>query len=146
MKKYIIIAVLVLAAAGGGAWFFLFSESPEDETAHFEKATVSELIYAKVGQIAVPVFRDGALHAQLIADFQLEVTSDQAQTEVYRRAAELRDAYLSELYDMADRVARGHEVIDLDRLKLRLEAITTRVLGPGLVRAILIQNVIIHQV
>ena len=107
---------------------------------------IPEPIYVKLGQVAVPVFRDGALHAQLIADFQLEVTSDQAQLEIYRRAAELRDAYLSEFYDMADRVARGHELIDLDQLKVRLEAITTRVLGPDLVRAVLIKNVIIHEV
>ena len=92
------------------------------------------------------MFRDGALHAQIVADFVLEVADDRAQSDAFRRSAELRDAYLREFYDMADRVARGYEAIDLDRLKARLEAITANVLGQDAVRAVLLHNVVISEV
>jgi flagellar basal body-associated protein FliL len=145
--KIVIILVVLAVLGGGGAWYFL--SQGDEAAAPAETALAAEIpepMYVPVGQIAVPVFRDDALYAQFIVEIVLEVADGPTKEQAYGRVTELRNAYLREFYDVAERIAHTDEFVDLDWLTERLRVATVTVLGAEALRAVLLQNVLIQEV
>jgi hypothetical protein len=69
---------------------------------------------------------------------ELEPGKTEAELEPNRR--KLYDAFIADLYDLYDQLGAENRVIDPSVIKQRLFVTSERVLGPGFVHEVLIQQ------
>lgn len=153
MKKVIIL----LAALGllGGGGFFAWSQvssgpEPTDEKAEAavekkapakkkKRKPTDDVFYVEMPPITVPFIRDGAFAQYVVLVVNLEVSSRDDMDLVQKNQPRLRDAFVSELHSLATTRSRNQRLINLARIKSRLLAGADRVLGVGVVDAVLVQ-------
>jgi hypothetical protein len=91
--------------------------------------------------IVLPVFNSEnkvTRQAGLVLALELEPGKTAADLEPNR--LRLRDAFITELYALYDQVGGADRVIESSLIKQRLQETSDRVLGPGIVHAVLIQQ------
>jgi len=96
--------------------------------------------YVRLPPIVLPVFEGNKItrRAGIVLALELEPGKTEAQLEPKRR--QLYDAYISDLYALYDEESGTGRVIDAVRIKQRLQSTTDRILGPGFVHEVLIQQ------
>lgn len=97
--------------------------------------------FIKLPPIVLPVFNDKnkiTRQAGLVLALELEPGKTAADIEPNRR--KLQDAFITDLYALYDQLGESERVIESALIKERLQATSDRVLGPGVVRAVLIQQ------
>lgn len=151
MKQVLALVVLVLllggAAVGGLAFLGIapFDSllpqpgAPPQEAAAEEEPDdgVREI---PLGTIGVPVIVDGDIAARVFISVDARVPVSR-HTEVRRQLAVLHDAYLSDLMAFLPAHMENRELPDHRVVRQRLETVTEKVLGPGLVKEILIRGI-----
>jgi flagellar FliL protein len=96
--------------------------------------------YVRLPPIVLPVFEGNKItrRAGIVLALELEPGKTEAELEPKRR--QLYDAYISDLYALYDQESGTGRVIDAVRIKQRLQSTTDRILGPGFVHEVLIQQ------
>lgn len=97
--------------------------------------------FIKLPPIVLPVFNNEnkvSRQAGLVLALELEPGKTAADIEPNRR--QLQDAFITDLYTLYDQLGGAERVIDSALVKERLQATSDRILGPGIVRAVLIQQ------
>ncbi len=133
--------VLVGVLGGGGffAWTrFAATESRSGGTLSLSAATEG-MHFVEMKALTAPFIRDGVFAQYVVLVINLEVASEAAIETVRELKPRLRDAFVSELHALAAMRPPGQRLINLARVKARLLAGASRVLGPGVVRDILVQ-------
>ncbi len=153
MKKVIIL----LAALGllGGGGFFAWSQVSSGPESADEKVTgaavekkapvnkqmkpTDEVFYVVMPPITAPFIRDGTFAQYVVLVVNLEVSTKDDMELVAKNQPRLRDAFVSALHSLATQRSRNQRLINLARIKSRLLAGADRVLGVGVVDAVLVQ-------
>lgn len=118
----------------------LAAEHAEKKPAKGESA-VEGPTFVKLAPIVLPIFNSEnkvTRHAGLVLALELEPGKTAADIEPNER--KLRDAFITNLYALYDQVAGAEHVIDVVLVKRRLQETSDRILGPGIVHAVLIQQ------
>lgn len=143
MKKLILLLILVLllAAGGGGAywWFFLGGldipvaeqvEEPEQE---------NKPIFIDLESLTIPVIRGGAVAKYILLRVTLEVEDAAAEEQVKDRMPLLMDAYIRDLHHYFASIPINDK-LNVRTVKRRMQRVSDRIVGPGVVSGILIQG------
>jgi hypothetical protein len=130
-------AMLVLAGAA------LAAEHGEKKPAKGEhgEPVIEGPAFVKLAPIVLPIFNSEnkvTRQAGLVLALELEPGKTAADIEPNER--KLRDAFITELYALYELTANAAHVIDVPLVKERLQDTSDRVLGPGIVHAVLIQQ------
>jgi hypothetical protein len=133
--KIALVALFVIAALGGG--YFAWTEFGGEAT--FLTGGDDELRYVEIERLTAPFIRNGEFVQYVLLDVSLELTDEPSATRVRRLTPRLRDAFLGELHRLARVRPAGQRLINLGRVKARLLAGADRVLGPNVVRDVLVQ-------
>ncbi|CAA7617824.1 flagellar basal body-associated protein FliL [Magnetospirillum sp. UT-4] len=151
MVRLIIIIVAFLVMIGGligGLYFWgidplqKFNElvgnapaAPGQTVAESPKAPA----YVEFGLLIVPVVQDREVRKQAEMILRLEVPHNK-QDVVAQNLPRLQNAYLQDMMSFLPRHLRGTDQLDHDVIRRRLTQLSERVLGPGLVRDVLIEQ------
>jgi hypothetical protein len=146
MKKLVLAFAMMVLIAGGTVsvlkWLGLGPFANVDKPAEVEAKPKEEPPrFVEADPLAVPIFQDERAAATIHIQLKLETVGQENYGTAYKAKAKLRDAYLTELHSFIPRMLKKTERIDINILKTRLQMVTDRVLGQGVVRDVLIQSV-----
>ena len=151
MKRIAVLFVLVLlfAGAGGGAWWFLLREQPEEQSAEAELAQAAEeeggLIMAtrfiELQPLVMPIIREGRVILHLTLVMMVELDEPMQREELKQILPPLTDAIFTELHSLFSLRYVQERGYDLPFVKERIYRVTERVLGEGVIKAVLIQSI-----
>lgn len=131
------------------AFFFLLGGglTPPGSAASGPQATAPSdaPIYISVDRITVAVFRDGEVAQHLIFILKLEVADRAATSQVIDKMPRLTDAFMRDLHTMASAPQAARDGLDMALAKRRLLSTSIRVLGPDIVRDVLIDRSIVRK-
>jgi hypothetical protein len=102
-------------------------------------------IFIPVDRITVAVFRDGEVTQHLIFILKLEISDRNASGVVIEKMPRLTDAFMRDLHTLASAPNAAQEGLDMVQAKRRLLASSVRVLGPNVVRDVLIDRSIVRK-
>jgi flagellar FliL protein len=148
VKKLLFILLPLLLLLGGGgaaAWFFFLKAPAVDDKAAAaaaagEHKAEAKAVFVDVGEIIVPVYGRDGKDKLMVVRFELEVGDVMPVDEVRYLLPRLRDAYIGTLSTLA---GRGELVEESQRnatIKHALKLASDRVLGPDVIRDVLLQR------
>jgi hypothetical protein len=139
-RRFAALAASVLVALPLLAGPLLAAEHTPAKAAKGEPA-IAGPTFIKLPPIVLPVFNNEnkvARQAGLVLALELEPGKTAGDLEPNER--KLRDAFITDLYTLFEQTANAEHVIDVVLVKERLQQTSDRVLGPGVVHAVLIQQ------
>ena len=141
MTKYIILLVLVLALGGGGyfAWTEYFAGPSAGAVLPNLLSGNDKPSYVEIERLTAPFIRDQRFVQHVVLDVSLEVAEERDVDKVRQLTPRLRDAFLRELHRLATVRPASQKLINVARVKARLLVGADRVLGPRVVRDVLVQ-------
>lgn len=156
MKK-IIIGVLALALIGGGGfgaytYFMKPAEAAVSDDAHVDHKEASSkkkshdknahYEFVELDPLILPVIDDSGVSQTISIVIAIEVASAADKAKVEGLAPRLKDAYIQNMYGMLNQHAgmKGG-VLQVDKIKEKLNSISNKVLGEDLVQDVLLQVV-----
>lgn len=154
--KLVLIALGALVILGGGAAgaYFYFAkpavasagEASEAEKAHDKaKADAAAAIppkFVELNALILPIIDDSGVTQTVSLVVAIEVADAIQEAQVKLLAPRLQDAYIQDMYGMLNRKASTEGgVIEVGKLKERLNRVTTGVLGEGAFNDVLLQVV-----
>jgi hypothetical protein len=98
--------------------------------------------FYNIAPIELPVVEGNNVTRQVGVLLTLELADGHRQSEVKRKAREITDAFITELYRIYGWRSGDARVVNEALIKGRLQAAADRVLGPGVVHAILIRQLV----
>jgi flagellar protein FliL len=148
MKKllFILLPLLLLGGGGAGAWFFFLKAPAEDDKAaaaapaEDPHKAEAKAVFVDVGEIIVPVYGRDGKDKLMVVRFQLEIGEVMPVDDVRYMLPRLRDAYIGTLSTLA---GRGELVEESQRnatIKHALKLASDRVLGPDVIKDVLLQR------
>lgn len=150
MRKLGLLMLLAVALAGfglvGGLTFGKPVQAAESSHGGGEGGAAGAAqegpFFVNIGPLMLPVLGDNKVQQLLTLVVALEVDDEQTATAIKAKTPKLTDAYLQVLYGA---IGRGkvmkNNVIDVAQVKSRLNGASIKVLGPGVVRSVLVQAV-----
>jgi flagellar protein FliL len=97
--------------------------------------------FIKLPPIVLPVFNsENKVTRQAGLVLALELLPGKTAADVEPNRRQLQDTFITDLYTLYDQVGGAERVIDSALVKQRLQETSDRILGPGIVRAVLIQQ------
>ena len=141
MKKAIILVVLLLVLGGG---YFGWQQMGETSADVGEESQAGfffddEPRFVELDLLTAPFLRGGKFVQYVVLVVNLEVVNDAAVDEVRAVMPRLRDAFVSELHTLATMRNPEQKMLNIKRIKSRLLASAQKVMGGGIVRAVLVQ-------
>ena len=122
---------------GGGGWWFL--GRPEDPNAP-KPPPPDTPYYVKMSPLVVPVIANDQIVSHLAIEFQLELYNDLQAPKVKEVLPQLMDGYLRSLQVIASRRGDNGAKFDIVALKERMLMVSKAIVGPDVIRNILIQR------
>jgi flagellar basal body-associated protein FliL len=92
--------------------------------------------------LVTPVVVNGALERYVFLSLTLELTSDEHKNMILEKIPYLQDAYLREVHRASVAKDNDPNLLDEEGLKDRLMRVSATVVGPGIVKAITLRNVV----
>lgn len=105
-----------------------------------EQPKVRGPVFVQLAPISLPVFDGGEVIRQASLVLSLELAKGKSENDIAEKRPILRDAFIGALYAFYDRRHSEDRVIDAEAIKTRLQKAANRVLGPGVVQDVLIQQ------
>jgi hypothetical protein len=105
------------------------------------KGEVEGPAFVKMAPIVLPIFnKENKVTRQAGLVLALELEPGKTAGDLEPNERKLRDAFITDLYALFEQTANAEHVIDVALVKDRLQQTSDRVLGPGFVHAVLIQQ------
>lgn len=144
MKLIIIgvIVVVLLAGGGGAAYFFradLFGDPAADRA---PIAKTADTLFVDLESITIAVIRNRRIEKHVVLQVTLEVPDEESRAAVSHALPRVKDAFIKDLYDYYAVQPPGREGINVEAIKKRLKRTADEAMGPGKVRAVLIQGAV----
>ena len=146
-----IIAVLILGGGATGAYFYFAkpAEAASGEVAEHEKiaedaqvAAGPEVFFVDMDPLILPVIDEKGVSQVISLVITLELPSQMTSEEARRMAPRLKDAYIQDMYGVLSRQAAMKDgVLEVAKIKARLNQVSARVLGDENVNDVLLQVV-----
>jgi flagellar FliL protein len=142
MKKIIIVVVLLVLAGGGfAAWYFYFKGGGEAEAPAPEGEHAAGAIFVAMEPFIIPVIQEDRVVKHMSLAVKLEVAGPAAEQKVKEFLPYIRDAFLTKLHTALSR-SDVNQNYDAPKLKRQLLAECEKVVGPGVVNNVLIENAV----
>lgn len=144
-----VIAVLLLGGGGAAAYFFFMkpaqaSSGVEAEAGkHAQKEEEAAPVqFVELDPLLLPIIDERGVTQTVSLVISLEVPDAKKAEEVKNLAPRLKDAYIQDMYGVLNRnVALKGGVIQVSMIKARLNKVSQKVLGEGMVNDVLLQVV-----
>lgn len=159
MRVIIIVLVVLVAFAGGagGAYFYFMQpaeasvgEEHKEEEKHAEKGKGDKkgkdggygAIFVELDPLILPIVDNDGVNQVVSMVIALEVKDSAAEITVKGMKPKLKDAYIQDMYGVLNRhAALKGGVVQVNKIKKRLNKITNHVLGEDVVKDVLLQVV-----
>jgi flagellar basal body-associated protein FliL len=99
-------------------------------------------VFVNMRPITLPVIERNRVTRQVGVLLTIELAEGHLKQEATEKDHELTDAFITELYRLYGARAGADRVVDEKLVKARLQAAADRILGNGVVRAVLIRQLI----
>jgi flagellar FliL protein len=150
MKKLVMALIALLMLGGGGAGAYFYFQNPaeaaskEEAPAKDEHAKDGEhgghFEYVEMAPLILPIIDEYGVTQTVSLVVSLEVKDAHAAETVKKYQPRLTDAYLQDMYGMLNHYAVAQSgMIKVDKLKERLNKVSTKVLGEDVVNDVLLQ-------
>lgn len=142
MKLILILVFLLLIACGGGGayyYFFILSAQTHENAESAPPPTMPDIRFVEMDALRIPVLRGGAVVNYVVLNITLETIGPENEQLARALIPRLTNAYLTDLNGYFASVPVEDRIL-VKAIKRRLQIIANRVLGPGTVNDILIQN------
>ena len=140
LQRLLLLAALFFLFGGGFTPSSWSASGPAPATAQGEAP-----IFIPIDRITVAVFRDGEVAQHLIFILKLEVADRAASGLVIEKMPRLTDAFMRDLHALASAPNAATDGLDMALAKRRLMNTSIRVLGPDIVRNVLIDRSIVRK-
>ena len=154
----LVIAVLLLGAGSAGGYFFfqkqavaslgevsaktLKDKKARDEAALSSAEEVKNLKFVNMTPIILPIIDDSGVSQVVTLIISLEVADKEKEAYVQALIPRLKDAYIQDMYGVLNNKASMEGgLIKVDRLKKRLNRISSNILGEENINGVLLQVV-----
>ena len=104
------------------------------------KAAPGGPAYVRMDPIFIPIIEGTSIKRQLGITLMLELTEDQARSDVEAQRKKLTDAFFRDLYSFFQSTAGKSNRVDQAYLKTRLLRVAERVVGQHQVKEVLIEQ------
>lgn len=151
MKRIVIPIFLLLLVGGGGYGIYMYFLSDSrgeiasdaiDAIAEIEWQSDKKVSFLQLDPFVLPMFDpDGRIDRHLSVTIALEFDSKSGRERVIRLRRQLRDAYLSDLMLLVERMTPDQERLSAKRVKRRLMFVSEKLLGREVIKTILIQGI-----
>ena len=92
--------------------------------------------------LIVPVFHGSEIVTTIQISLKLEAIGIVNETKIGRIKPRLNDAYIKDLYSFIPRLLENQERVNVFIIKKRLQMVSERVAGPGVVADVLVQSIL----
>lgn len=96
--------------------------------------------YFRLPPFNVSVIRDGRPYQEVSLSIALETKGVKNKNKIIKKRTELRSAFLRDLYAVLSLRVGTRRALDVDTVKIRLQRIADRILGPGVVDSVLVES------
>jgi hypothetical protein len=133
LRRLAVALALVLAAAPAGA---------ADREKGAEKLIPGVPAFYDIEPIVLPVIVGNSIPRQVGIELTVEMAKGHSEAEASAKKRQLTDAFITELYRIYGWRSGARRVVSERLIKARLQAAADRVLGKGVVDAILIRQLV----
>jgi len=159
MKKIILIVVALLLLGGGGFAAFTFfgsksaeasvdpkhaaKDKEEGDSAKSKEEADAKVAFVKIDPLTLPIVNKEGVVQIVNISVTLEVEDAEKAKAIEKFTPRLKDAYIQDLYGSLSSTTAmtSSGVVEVNKVKARLNAITQKVLGDDSVRDVLLQAV-----
>lgn len=149
---FAILGLLFLGGAGAGTYFFFMKpaeaaigeteEHKETKEAKKKKGHEVQVQYVELAPLILPIIGSRGVSQTISLIVMIEVTDPEAAAKVTELAPRLTDAYIQDMYGALSRKDTLQDgVVQVGMLKDRLNGVTQKVMGEGIVNDVLLQVV-----
>ena len=147
MKKILLIFGLLVMLCGGTVSALKFlklgpfqgeevvEEKPEEQV----EATI---LFVDMEPLAIPVFQGNRVAATVQIEVKLVTNSKDNVERIKKIMPVITNAFVRDLHSFMPRLLKAEERIDVLIIKQRLQLISNKVAGKGLIKNVLVQSVI----
>ena len=147
MKKFLLIFGLLVMLCGGTVSALKFlklgpfqgeevvEEKPEEQV----EATI---LFVDMEPLAIPVFQGNRVAATVQIEVKLVTNSKDNVERIKQIMPIITNAFVRDLHSFMPRLLKAEERIDVLIIKQRLQLISNKVAGKGLIKNVLVQSVI----
>jgi flagellar protein FliL len=130
------VAAMILVVAGGAA-----AQHAKPNSNKGEKGPVIEgPTFVQMRPIILPIVEGNRVTRTAGVILVLELEKGKTEAELEPSRTKLVDAFITELYTFIDQHKESPRAIDAAAVKVRLQATSDRILGPGFVHEVLVQQ------
>lgn len=158
MKKIVMMLFALLLVGGGGAGAYFYFNKPAEaaiDPKDLEKGAKKELSdkekteadakvsFVKMDPLTLPVVGKNGVVQIINISVTLEVSNPEVAKEIEKFTPRLKDAYIQDMYgSLSNNTAMDVSgVVEVNKIKARLNKITTKIIGPDKVNDVLLQAV-----
>ncbi|MCH7936712.1 MAG: hypothetical protein IH994_06435 [Proteobacteria bacterium] len=147
MKKLLLIFGLLIMLGGGtvGALkFFKLGPFQGEEVVEEkqEEEVEDTTLFVDMEPLAIPIFRGNKVAATVQIQVKLETNGKDNVKKIKRMMPVITDAFVRDLHSFMPRLLKAKERIDVLIIKQRLQLISDKIAGKGLIKNVLVQSVI----
>ncbi|HEY0526270.1 MAG TPA: hypothetical protein VGD08_22945 [Stellaceae bacterium] len=129
-----------LAAAAAAVLLLLLPATASPARASSEAPPPAGPVFVKLAPIVLPVFNGESVVRQAGVVLALELEKSRTEADVAPQRPRLMNAFIGDLVELYEQRQGADRVIDAAAIKERLQKTAERVLGPGIVHEVLIQQ------
>ena len=147
MKKLLLILGLLVMLGGGtvsALKFLKLGPFQGDEVVvdKPEEQVEDTTLFVDMEPLAIPIFQGNRVAATVQIQVKLETNGKSNVEKIKRIMPVITDAFVRDLHSFMPRLLKAEERIDVLIIKQRLQLISNKVAGKGLIKNVLVQSVI----
>ena len=147
MKKLLLIFGLLVALCGGTVSALKFlklgpfqgEEVVDENPGEQVEATI---LFVDMEPLAIPIFQDNRVAATVQIEVKLVTNGKDNVERIKQIMPVITNAFVRDLHSFMPRLLKAEERIDVLIIKQRLQLISNKVAGKGLIKNVLVQSVI----
>lgn len=141
----LLIGLFILAGAGAGYFMFIdksFAASSVDKNIDKHAEEIQETLYVELDPLIFPIISHNGISQTVSILVKLEVGNEDAMSNVSLSKPRLTDAFISDMYGSLSRQASLHGgKVKATTLKRRLERVSKKLMGEGVIDQVVLQIV-----
>jgi flagellar basal body-associated protein FliL len=147
MKKIVLIFAFLVMLGGGTAsilkWLQIgpFEELKTEEKQPKAQKT-EEFIAIDIGPLVTTIFQENRVAALVQIELKLETQGEKSAERIRYLLPVINDAFLKDMHAFMPRLLKAEERIDAEIIRQRLQLIGDKVAGKGLIRNVVIGDII----
>jgi len=147
MKKIVMIFAFLVMLGGGTASILKFLQiGPFQELRKEEKQPkaqkIEDIITIDMDPLITTIFQENRVAALVQIELKLETQGDKRAERIKYLLPVINDAFLKDMHSFMPRLLKAEERLDAEIIRQRLQLISDKVAGKGLIRNIVIGDIV----